>query len=398
MAVHICAHVVHDYPLSNLNRDDLGSPKTVEFGGALRGRTSSQNTKRVARVRVEERIGERALRTRRLPSQVAQLLRERGWDEEEAVAAGQAVVMASGIQGLIIGEGGMTSVMLYVPQQVAQELADLVVADRGAVLKVAAHAEAVAKAAADKTKKTKAPALSKEEKAFVKELQGRVREILSSRNASIAAFGRMLANSSESTVDGAVSVAHTLTTHALVEQPDFFTAVDDIPGEDAGSAHMGSAGHTSGTYYRYGSVNVSELVGNMGGDREAAEEFLRAFLRELAVLVPTAKQRNTAPFTPPALVYLTVRTDQPVNLSGAFEAPVTAKAGSGWTAPSIERLDVHAKAVADFFDKEALAEHGHAGTADLSGVQNLGKRIGSLGDLVELATRRALELELESAR
>ncbi|MEV7177766.1 type I-E CRISPR-associated protein Cas7/Cse4/CasC [Kitasatospora sp. NPDC093679] len=393
MAVHICAHVLHGYPLSNLNRDDLGSPKTVLFGGALRGRTSSQNTKRVARLRVEERIGERALRTRRLPSQVAEALQERGWAEEEAVTAGQAVVVASGIQGLGIGDGGMTSVMLYVPQEVVEALADLVVKDREAVLKVAAHAEAVAKASADKTKKTKAPALSKEEKAFVAQLQKKVREILASRNASIAAFGRMLANSSESTVDGAVSVAHTLTTHALVEQPDFFTAVDDVPGEDAGSAHMGSAGHTSGTYYRYGSVNVTELVGNMGGDREAAEEFLGAFLRELAVLVPTAKSRNTAPFTPPALVYLTVRTDQPVNLSGAFESPVTTAAGSGWTAPSIERLDAHAGAVVEFFDRGVLAASGHAGTADLSGIKHLGERLGSLGELVERMTQAALALE-----
>ncbi|KOV35304.1 hypothetical protein ADK60_09690 [Streptomyces sp. XY431] len=392
MAVHICVHVVHDYPLSNLNRDDLGSPKTVVFGGALRGRTSSQNTKRVARLKVEERIGEQALRTRRLPSQIGEVLRGRNWDEAEAARAGQAVVVASGIQGLGIGDGGMTSVMLYVPQQVVDQLADLVAGEREAVLKVASHAEAVAKAEADKSKKTSKPKLSKEEKAVVQQLQERVRGILASRNASIAAFGRMLANSSESTVDGAVSVAHTLTTHALVEQPDFFTAVDDLPGEDAGSAHMGTAGHTSGTYYRYGSVNVTELVGNMGGDREAAEEFLKAFLRELAVLVPTAKSRSTAPFTPPALVYFTVRTDQPVNLSGAFETPVTSTRESGWTAPSIAALDAHAGAVADFFDKGALVAAAHAGTADLSGVKHLGTRIPNLSELVQQVTRTALEL------
>ena len=35
-------HLLQSFPASNLNRDDLGQPKSVTFGGALRGRVSSQ--------------------------------------------------------------------------------------------------------------------------------------------------------------------------------------------------------------------------------------------------------------------------------------------------------------------------------------------------------------------
>ena len=39
-------HMIKNYPPTNLNRDDTGAPKTCMFGGALRGRISSQCLKR----------------------------------------------------------------------------------------------------------------------------------------------------------------------------------------------------------------------------------------------------------------------------------------------------------------------------------------------------------------
>ena len=42
-------HLLTAYPPSNLNRDDLGRPKTAVMGGALRLRISSQSLKRAWR-------------------------------------------------------------------------------------------------------------------------------------------------------------------------------------------------------------------------------------------------------------------------------------------------------------------------------------------------------------
>ncbi|MGV2920609.1 type I-E CRISPR-associated protein Cas7/Cse4/CasC, partial [Streptomyces alfalfae] len=245
---------------------------------------------------------------------------------------------------------------------------------------------------ADKTKaktKTKAPALDKDTKAKIAELKDAVRTILCRRNGSIAAFGRMLANTPEATVDGSIAVAHAITTHAGEEQPDFFTAVDDIPGPDNGSAHMGQHAHASGTFYRYATINVDELLRNLDNDQAMAHELIHAFLTEFARHVPTAKKNSTAPFTPPALVHITVRTDQPMSLAGAFEAPVTADDTSGWTGPSITALDQHAAAVNRFLGDEHLRAAAHSGTADLSGITALGTHIPRLDTLVTTLTDAA---------
>jgi CRISPR system Cascade subunit CasC len=43
-------HLLTAYPSSNLNRDDLGRPKTAVMGGAMRLRVSSQSLKRAWRM------------------------------------------------------------------------------------------------------------------------------------------------------------------------------------------------------------------------------------------------------------------------------------------------------------------------------------------------------------
>ena len=49
MSEFIQLHMLVSYPPSNLNRDDLGRPKTAMMGGAQRLRISSQRLKRAWR-------------------------------------------------------------------------------------------------------------------------------------------------------------------------------------------------------------------------------------------------------------------------------------------------------------------------------------------------------------
>ena len=103
-------HVVQSIPFANLNRDDLGSPKTVFYGGGTRTRVSSQCWKRAVRLAMEERLGDPAMRTRRLAPRVAMALREAGWDEDLAAFAGaQVVTAAKGKESLKLEDSGDTS-------------------------------------------------------------------------------------------------------------------------------------------------------------------------------------------------------------------------------------------------------------------------------------------------
>ena len=65
-------HMLKNYPPTNLNRDDTGSPKTCLFGGVNRGRISSQCLKRSWRTSdiFRQAVGEENLgiRTRMLQS------------------------------------------------------------------------------------------------------------------------------------------------------------------------------------------------------------------------------------------------------------------------------------------------------------------------------------------
>ena len=49
MSTFIQLHLLTSYPPSNLNRDDLGRPKTAVMGGKTRLRVSSQSLKRAWR-------------------------------------------------------------------------------------------------------------------------------------------------------------------------------------------------------------------------------------------------------------------------------------------------------------------------------------------------------------
>ncbi|MFF0416406.1 type I-E CRISPR-associated protein Cas7/Cse4/CasC [Kitasatospora sp. NPDC004745] len=365
--LYLDLHVIHSYPLSCLNRDDLNTPKTAFYGGEQRGRISSQSGKRHVRVEVEDRLGEWAVRTRRLPESIAAELERAGWDGELAHRAGRMVVLAAGVKGVAVDGDNDTNSMLLLPKAGIAELAEVAVEHRELV-----------EAGVDKKKEEAAQAK------LVKAAGEKVLGILRGRTSSIAAFGRMLANEPGSAVAGAVQVAHQLTTHALAIQPDYFTAVDDVTHgqeDESGSAHLGTVFHTSGTYYRYSSVNLPELAANLSDDPGAARRLAVEFARAFAVVVPSARKGSTAPFTPPSLVHVVLRGDQPVNLGGAFEQPVTAERGSGFVEPSIRRLDTHAAAVNGFLGGAGVLASAYTGPG-VGSVEHLGENAGSLEKLL----------------
>ena len=126
-----------------------------------------------------------------------------------------------------------------------------------------------------------------------------------------------------------------------------FTAVDDCAPEDnAGAGHLGTVEYNSATLYRYATVNVLELVRTLGA--EQAAQTVRAFGEAFIRSMPTGKQNSFANRTLPDAVYVTLRQDQPVNLSRAFEKPVR-KSEEGYAEPSKVALKQYAKELYNTF-------------------------------------------------
>lgn len=330
-------HLLQTLPYSNINRDDLGSPKSLVYGGTDRTRVSSQSWKRAVRLAVETALADPAARTRRLPQQVSQRLQAREWAKDAADAAGAQVLLSATKDGLKIEQDGSSSVLLYLPTAALDELADLAHEHRQAI----------------------EGQVGKKKPAAV--LPGaRIGEILKSRNGTINMFGRMLAELPGAEVDGTVQVAHAFTTHGTEPEIDFFTAVDDLNPPDArGSGHMNSAEFSAGVFYRYASVDIDGLLHNLGDDTGMARDLTREFLTAFISAMPTGKQNSTAAHTLPDLAYLAVRSDRPISLAPAFENSVRAEA-EGWAVPSRKELARYAARLRQLWGSDGISWDGYA--------------------------------------
>lgn len=360
MTVYVNIHALQGVPFNCLNRDDTGTPKTGLYGGAERIRVSSQSWKRAARHDLESRLGDRAVRTRRAGTAVASRLTAQGWDAELAAFAGQQVIAASGVK--TEDDQTTSSAMFFLPESGLDELAEIAAAHRSSL-------------EAEHGKKKPGLTLPKD----------KVAAVFRSRNASIALLGRMLAELPGANVDGCVQWADAFTTHASVPDVDFFTAVDDLA-EGAGSAHMGDARFSAGTFYRYANVNVDDLARNLDGDLDTVREVTAGFLRAFATSLPTGKQSTTGAQSVPFLVYCEVRTGRPVSLAEAFEEPVRSQVG--YDTPSLEALSLYAQRLHEYWGTEDLAWNGHA---VLSGktATGLGDRVQSVPVLLDSAVAAA---------
>ncbi|MER7114107.1 type I-E CRISPR-associated protein Cas7/Cse4/CasC [Saccharomonospora azurea] len=375
--MHLDFYALHTLPYNNVNRDDLGSPKSCVYGGVERVRVSSQSWKRPIRLAVEDALGEPTVRTRRIATEVAARMVERGWSDNDARRAGRAMVYAYGLEPDAADDD--TNVLLWVPM-IADDLADL--AEK--------HADTVRDLPLPETDakgKVKAPS-KKDVQAVVEPLTNDVRTVLNRRSPTITMLGRMLADRPDHTVYGLTQVAHAFTVHEGIPEFDFFTAVDDLT-EGTGSAHLGSASYSTGTFYRYSSINVSALATQIG--RDAAFVAATAWARAFFTTVPNGKQTTTGARTVADLAYVALR-DQPLNLSSAYEAPVHTN-GGGYLEPAAKALGAYAAKLTTYTDAPAAWE-AHATTVDTE-IDGLGDRLPSLGQLTT-ATSSALEAQVTS--
>lgn len=321
-------HVLQTVPPSNVNRDDTGSPKTAYYGGVRRARVSSQAWKRATRKAFEDHLDadQLGVRTKRVVDLVADEIRriDPQQDAERALAGAAAVLTAANIKLTkptrgkdAEQESEQSSYLLFLSRRQVAQLAELAIAAGragGAIDKKAARA------AAD-----------------------------SSHSVDIALFGRMVADATDINVDAAAQVAHAISVHAVDNEFDYFTAVDDrAPDDNAGAGMIGTVEFNSSTLYRYATVDVDGLRASLAGtdgERDATQAAVEAFVRAFVTSMPTGKQNTFAHRTLPDAVVVQVRERQPVNLVGAFEDAVEAGEDGGRLAQAARRLADHSRAV-----------------------------------------------------
>ena len=204
-------------------------------------------------------------------------------------------------------------------------------------------------------------------------------------SADMVLFGRMVAQKASLKYDAAAQVAHSISTHAVKNEYDYFTAVDDCQTDSTGAGHLGTVEYNSSTLYRYATVNVMELAGQLGA--EQAAETVRAFGEAFLFSMPTGKQNTFANRTLPDAVYVTLREDQPVNLCGAFERAVSRGEQGGYAEASKAALVQYAQQVyASFVEAPAQSFTVGGGLEALAPAQTAKAML----DALEKAVRDAL--------
>lgn len=283
--LYVDIHVLQNVPPSCINRDDTGSPKTAKYGGAVRARVSSQAWKHEIRNVLREMMSQEevGVRTKKVSQMIVKELKSLDGSMEEE-KANKLVSKALANAGVKTDKDGMSPVLMFFSAAQAKELARLALSE------------------------------SKDKKEYQKALKA-------SPSVDMALFGRMVAADASLNFDAAVQVAHAISTHTVHNEYDYFTAVDDLnQEEESGAGHLGTIEFHSATLYRYATVNVAELFKNLG---DRTDEAVRCFAEAFVKSMPTGKQNTFANRTLPDFVYIALRTDQPVNLVGAFEKPVS---------------------------------------------------------------------------
>lgn len=329
----INVHVLISHSPSCLNRDDMNMQKDAVFGGKRRVRISSQSLKRAMRKGeyYQQYIGNASIRTIHL-----ELLRDQVHQQLAAtyssdvintalsLLTGKTIDDAEHIDGGAVSPWLMDEIAWFCQQISAPENA----------------------------------ALGDDVKKWTKLLKEQVTGLRATLNSAvdIALSGRMATSglmSELGKVDGAMSLAHAITTHTVESDIDWFTAVDDLK-ESTGAAHLGTQEFSSGVFYRYCSLNIAQLQENLGGaSRQQALEIAAHLVHMLATEVPGAKQHSFAAFNPADMVMVNF-SDLPVSLANAFEKPVAAKK-EGFLQPSIEAFSSYWEKVSRGYGLEGPA-------------------------------------------
>ena len=159
-----------------------------------------------------------------------------------------------------------------------------------------------------------------------------------------ALFGRMVTSDPEANIAASVHVAHAFTVHGEEAEMDYFTAVDDLAGDDPGADTIQETELTSGLFYGYVVVDLPGLSKNLGGDAELAGQVLHNLIYLIAEVSPGAKLGSTAPYSRASFMVLEAGDRQPRSLAEAYRRPCDPDIGA-----AVSALSAHLAALDDAY-------------------------------------------------
>ena len=319
-------HILQNFPVSCLNRDEMGTPKTAIIGGVQRARVSSQCWKRQVRLEVhslEKKSGNKiGIRTKHVEQKLKEAFHGLASDED------------------------ITKFSTAVAKRIASEntLCFLSEGEIEAIKKLAINLKFQVPEGNETTKSEEKK--NKGSKSKKDPFTAKLIDVLDKFRKQgldaldIALFGRMMAQAPEINVEAAASFSHAISTHESKTDFDFFTALDDYQeNESAGSAHMGTLEFNSATYYRYISLDIGLLAETLGlegeGQKENLKTAIKTFILALFKAVPNARQTTMSAAGTWDYAHIYLRHGQRIQAS--FEKPVKAK--DGFLEPSIKELE-----------------------------------------------------------
>lgn len=353
MSEFVQIHMLTSYPPANVNRDDLGRPKTATLGGENRLRISSQCLKRTWRTSqvYQEAISDnKGYRTREFGTAIKESLTTGtplpavisdtpGGDDRETVESDTAEEWTEQIAGQFGDLDGIqhTQLVFVTPEEIqaVDDLLEVLIAEG-------------------------------------REPEDEELDVLrdSTRAVDVAMFGRMMADTPEYSIEGAVQVGHALTTHDVVVEDDYFSAVEDLNQyrEDAGAAHLGEREFASGVFYLYTCVNRTQLEHVLEGRSDLAGDAIKALVKAMAKETPPGMKNSYGSSTFASYALVEKGSQQPRNFSSiAFLEPVQ---NGNYMEESINRIREALQNLSDVYggpdNKEMNAVSGEGSLEELA--------------------------------
>lgn len=344
MTQFIQLHVLTSYPPSNLNRDDMGRPKTARMGNAERLRISSQSLKRHWRVSevFEEALADHiGTRTKRIGVEVQKTLLDAGVKDKIATDSAKKIAEQFG------------KVSSKRPPEIEQ-LVHISPAEKQAIDALVQQIIESGEVPTD----TDLGLLKQDSMAV-----------------DIALFGRMLASKPKFNIEAACQVAHAISVQQVAIEDDYFTAVDDLNNheEDAGAAHIGETNFAAAVFYQYVCINTDLLLDNLNGNTELAEKALSALIESITTVAPSGKQNSFGSRAFASYAMAEKGNMQPRSLSVAYLRPINTDNVLG---DAIDSLHLHQQK----FDSV------YGNCADSRYVMDVENGIGNLAELKQFVS------------
>jgi CRISPR system Cascade subunit CasC len=343
--------MIQAIPINCINRDDLGNIKTADFGGAIRQRVSSQAFKNVIRSTMENTT-DLTWRSKRIPQKLYDALIERGINSFDTFK--KVGEIFTGIKGK--GKG-----------KVRLEIEDS--SDKPILWNDFLKREPLILNPDEKIVTSSLYFISKNElDSIVESCIGNdtktINDILNDGKkrygASIALFGRMMADFPDLDIASASSFAHTITTHEIVQDSDYFSAMDDLK-DEPGAGYLDQTSFSSGTFYRHIVLDIETLRDNLQYTEGDIPKLVGRFIEASIKAFPQGKKNSFYARTLPAKVIIDV-TPLPISLANAFETPIVSN--NGYLVKSISSLKSHREElIREGYEVESSFESGTIGDA-----------------------------------